>query len=1246
MTNLSETTLNPAKWRWDLVGLFCLALFTRAAMLWTAVGFSGLGSFFSATPDTVNYMRAARALLAHSDSAENILFMFGPGFPAYLSALLRVFGESPLPILLAQIILSSVTCLLVYRLCRQILEDYTVSIVAGMIAALSLTSVSLSCVILSDTLYLLLFLLSLVLYFDALRRGSWIRFITSGLLLGIAVLTRTIGQFWPIPLLIITALLLRSNSVDGRLSASEKRKRMVQAIICVSISLAIMFSWAARNYRVHGIPTLAMTSAGGPANVAALTLEAQTGVPYREIGDTWYKEKVAEEGRSALSLAEHYHLMRSKTLEVMRKSPIQMFSVYTKVVWENLKAREELHLGILPPHVHPWANYLNTANRPFIFAVFGFLALLVLRRFRPAAILGLIYLYYASMIGFTKWQGSRLFYPGLAAEAVLGAVALVFGVRAIASLVRSADRRWDLGRRLNAWFDEPRVRGRRYALTTVLCLAGALVWLFWDFIFSDQMLKSVDVLGLGLPHHRMMLELFLRTWQFPGWNPYDYGGVPVIESISGAVFYPPELIDYLGYVPRMIGFNFLIHFLASGLFMYLAARQLVLSPPAALVAGMAYAFSPLILSWVAPGHDGKIFAATLFPLMVLFLDRVLCDARLKDAIGFGVIFALIVVTPHLQMALYAVVFAAGYAFWRCAARSVSTRSTAGVPLRSSLVTVGIVTGLGLSAVQWLPSAHYIPNESPRAYEGKNVDYSSAFSLHPEEVASLALPEFCGLDEINGQSTYWGRNGFKDNSESFGAAVVILALVGLAIPGNRRKFWWLAVAGAVTIYALGKHTSLFVFLVSHFGLLGKMRSPSTAMFVALFAGAVLAGMGVESIQQAFSNGSRMRNRLNRGLLIAIGALFLLCIMMVLKGRGFLGYYAEFFYPQLADASPRSVQMKEAALNNLPFLQQGLWRFLVVLVGIYLLVQLFARTKRMFLLSLGLAALVIFSASGIVSRCIKLIDPAVYWEPKPVTTYLRDHAGIERAVGFALNHASYLIGSYPIQGTIGLSCRPVMWYYRLSGEDPARNMLHARFANLAGTRYIVFPNQPQDVLNVDTLGPIPLDTVAVFPDCLVFENKNAFPRAFLVDSFRVMDSLWPAMVETANGTTDLRKVALLEQAPEIPIQRSPDSVGSARIDYYGADSITVAVSCRTNQILILGDTYYPAWHAYIDGRPAQTLRVDGAFRAVAIPAGDHRVEFVYSSSYVRAGGAISLTTLAGIGICFIGAVVVRRRRRAKG
>jgi uncharacterized membrane protein YfhO len=68
------------------------------------------------------------------------------------------------------------------------------------------------------------------------------------------------------------------------------------------------------------------------------------------------------------------------------------------------------------------------------------------------------------------------------------------------------------------------------------------------------------------------------------------------------------------------------------------------------------------------------------------------------------------------------------------------------------------------------------------------------------------------------------------------------------------------------------------------------------------------------------------------------------------------------------------------------------------------------------------------------------------------------------------------------------------------------------------------------------------------------------------------------------------------------------------------------------LVVRDLYWPGWKARVDGRPVPLLPADGVFRAVALPAGTHQVEFRYRPLSFGLGGILSV--LAALGLLLSG------------
>ncbi|MCH8963787.1 MAG: glycosyltransferase family 39 protein, partial [Planctomycetes bacterium] len=127
---------------------------------------------------------------------EGSMLWSGPGYGLFLGGYFALFGTQAWPILIAQVLMGSVNCVLVWLLAGRLGLSGRVAAIAGTIAALSLTSISLSCMLLTETLFFTLQLTGLLCWVLAFRRNHWLWFVAAALLFGAATFVRGVTLFW------------------------------------------------------------------------------------------------------------------------------------------------------------------------------------------------------------------------------------------------------------------------------------------------------------------------------------------------------------------------------------------------------------------------------------------------------------------------------------------------------------------------------------------------------------------------------------------------------------------------------------------------------------------------------------------------------------------------------------------------------------------------------------------------------------------------------------------------------------------------------------------------------------------------------------------------------------------------------------------------------------------------------------------------------------------------------------------
>jgi hypothetical protein len=172
----------------------------------------------------------------------------------------------------------------------------------------------------------------------------------------------------------------------------------------------------------------------------------------------------------------------------------------------------------------------------------------------------------------------------------------------------------------------------------------------------------------------------------------------------------------------------------------------------------------------------------------------------------------------------------------------------------------------------------------------------------------------------------------------------------------------------------------------------------------------------------------------------------------------------------------------------------------------------------------------------------------------------------------------------------------------------------FADLAGVRFIA-TGVPVEQID-PKLKEGDLIFIARTADAYVYEDPRALPRVMLVPDYRIAD--FDDLIRDGWPGVDPRRVVLLQQAaaPLLPAAPAPATApgreaaaGTARILRYANTEVDVEVNAPAGGFLLLTDVWHPWWRARVDGRPAEILKADVVFRAVAVGPGLHRVVFTF-------------------------------------
>lgn len=798
----------------------------------------------------------------------------------------------------------------------------------------------------------------------------------------------------------------------------------------------------------------------------------------------------------------------------------------------------------------------------------------------------------------------------------------------------------------------------------------------FDILYQFEPWRSfADHVGVGLPANELVADLLLENYawkgfivealserQLPLWNPYVFAGMPFLAAGQHSFLYPFSALFLIMPVWQAYGWFTVITLILAGLNMYVLLRVVGAGRGAALVGGLVYQGSGFLTISVV--FQMIIAGAAWLPLVLAMIHKLAEKAAAgeRDLTAYipwasvgGVALGLVFLAGHVEIAYYTLLLGAACGLWQAVRLWLGGREPARLIVWGLLM--GLVGGL-LGAAQMVPLYELV---RANFREGSaTLQQVLGWAYPPRQIITFLVPDFWGnparhevfdivrrtwrpilTRNVMGQTLNYvawtqGLPSWKNYVEAASyVGVLPLILAGVAAWHRRREpavRFFVLLAVVSLLFTFG--TPLYALL--YYGLPGwkQLHTPFRWVFPYTLAVAVLAGLGWDwIIRHPRLAGVR---RLGMGMAAGGGAMLAGLVAVFLAPGPWLA---------LADRLMAVSELTRVAFADDPALLVSYqWRNFLVL-AIFLLLAggllwgahraLSARPRLWAGAALAVVGVDLYVAAAgfnpaVSPELIRVTPPAIAWlqeqpglwrfttleEPgQPVLTAnagmfyrLHDVRGYDSII---LKHYVQLMEQVEGQGQLLYNrVSPLFW----------EGSLDSALLDMLNVRFVV------TTLEVNRPGWRPVYAGEV----RIYENQDVLPRAYWLPAERARWRDHDTVIAELKSLDPRREVWLDAESAQVPEafpQASPSEEKAAwspaEVVAYTPNEVVVYVETDRPAVLVLGDTWFPGWRAFLrpapggEEREVPVWRANGALRAVPVPAGAWTVRWRYSPDSVKVG-----------------------------
>ena len=678
-----------------------------------------------------------------------------------------------------------------------------------------------------------------------------------------------------------------------------------------------------------------------------------------------------------------------------------------------------------------------------------------------------------------------------------------------------------------------------------------------------------DPVRQQMPWRKVIIDAW-KQGKVPVWDATTFSGNNIGGNIQSAAYYPLNILFLL--MPFEAAWTLLIILtpIIGGIGLYWYMRKIGVGSIGAAFAAISFGYCGFSVSWMTWGVIGQ--TVMWLPWLLVAIEHVALGKRKWiGVLGLSIGVLLICTAGHAQMALYSLTTISIYGI-------VRLKNKVSQPAPSSLL---LVIGIGGGVLVLTPYFLTIWNvvEASRRIGG-NAWMEPGFFIPLQHIFQLLIPDVFGNPATLNYTGVWNYGEFISFIGSIG---LLFAIGALGEKKEKTTWFWIGAIGICLLFALPTPIAKLPYML-HIPILSSLQ-PSRLIGIIDIALCILSGIGIDAWMKKWNKKSSI---------VASGSIILM-------------YLGAYIYAKQMNSEAFAIAKRNMLL---PAASVSIGMLILMLRGVI-------KSKKIVVclgcIMLGITTFELmrfgwkytpFVERSLVFEKTKTIE-FLMSQPKPFRVMALDDRilppnvntwyGVETLGGYdPLYDASYEVFMAVFERGKADTSRPFGFNRIISTKNwksPLVPITNVRF--LLSLEQIDSP----DWILVNREG-----------QTYTYEYKKWKPRLYIVENSVMKKELELSLSALFDTSIDLSKTAVTEKTVSLAYAPVSDD-DSVIINSYENGNIHAVVDTKQDRLVVISSRYDARLKIFIDGAPAEVLKVNAVYAGFVSPVGKHTIVITY-------------------------------------